>query len=295
MTPYPEDPLPAKRPQMSGCKIAALVVGIVLGVTTLGGACVMGLLLTAVQRAREAANRANCQSNLKQIGLAVHEYSTNIGYLPSAQNYTGGMVPDGTGAQVTPSVFWLLLPNIEMDSVYTSPRPYAAATSQPIKLYICPSDPSSPASASAQATSSYVLSQPVFSREKANITVAMKDGTQFTIMGSERLQTCGGTLTQWGNPTSSLYSVPGLTGPKYENTSTGSSPSMPIQASATSARCTPAPTAYFQSAHPGPVVVLMGDGSARLISTGYNPAAVGYFCTPVDRAKYSNAPMKLDF
>jgi len=261
-------------------------------------AILMGLLLSAVQRAREAANRANCQSNLKQVGLAVHEYSTNIGYMPSAANYTGGTIPDGTGAQVQPSVFWLLLPNVEMDTVYTSAQAYGTATTLPIKIFICPSDPSSPAaSASAQATSSYVLSQPVFSKPKANITIAMADGSSQTIMGSEHLQTCGtgNTLTQWGSPTTSIFTVPGIAAPGYQNATQGTSPAMNVQASTNQSKCTPAPTAYFQSAHPGGVQVLMGDGSMRVIPSGFTPTTLGYFCTPSGRALYSNGPLSMNF
>ena len=103
----------------------------------------VSLLLPAVQSAREAARRMQCSNNLKQIGLALHNYHTAHETLPYGTPFdnAGGADTGGTWAA-------MILPFIEQQNLYdsfdftvlmTDPL-NADAVQVPIETYICPSD-----------------------------------------------------------------------------------------------------------------------------------------------------------
>ncbi len=101
-------------------------------------AILIGMLLPAVQKVREAAARAKCQNQLKQLGLATHNYHDS--YM---------RFPPGIGNGNTASVHVFLLPYIEQENRYAVFDPAAnIQTSSPtlrvgdIATLLCPSDPS---------------------------------------------------------------------------------------------------------------------------------------------------------
>ena len=133
-------------------------------------AILIGLLLPAVQKVREAAARTTCANNLKQIGLATHAANDTNGCLPPAGSPNGSGNYPGTAAAVSTSLygggwgnpFFLILPFIEGGNLYnrsvvtaagvtfkSAQYNYNVATdataSTPVKTFICPSDPSVPA------------------------------------------------------------------------------------------------------------------------------------------------------
>ncbi|MEZ6139996.1 MAG: DUF1559 domain-containing protein [Zavarzinella sp.] len=101
-------------------------------------AILIGLLLPAVQKVREAANRTQCQNNLKQIGIAGHAFHDANSYFPHA----GSDGPNITCCNATTRVGWswayYLLPYIEQQNVYDNPSDSIVAAT-PIKTYFCPS------------------------------------------------------------------------------------------------------------------------------------------------------------
>src|SRR5262245_24612516 len=114
-------------------------------------AVLIGLLLPAVQKVREAAARIKCQNNLKQIALAVHNYHDALGSLPAGNVYRQG--PPSNQYDHFESWAISILPYIEQTSLYNlwSPNwgnPVPAATYAPmdqlrktlVATYNCPSD-----------------------------------------------------------------------------------------------------------------------------------------------------------
>jgi len=116
-------------------------------------AVLIGLLLPAVQSAREAARRSQCVNNLKQIGLAIHNYQSAIGVFPpgyvSHWKRDGG--DEGTAEDdIGPGWGWgsMILPQLEQNAVFNAinfnlTMTYEAnSTAQTIRFnsFLCPSD-----------------------------------------------------------------------------------------------------------------------------------------------------------
>jgi prepilin-type N-terminal cleavage/methylation domain-containing protein/prepilin-type processing-associated H-X9-DG protein len=142
-----------RRKAQSGFTLVELLVVIaIIGV-------LVGLLLPAVQAAREAARRMQCSNNLKQLGLALHNYLDAQKSIPAGfiTNFPAGAWNTAAMMNVTQRTHWswgaFILPYIEQTALYNtvSPGPLEmhqvlattagrAALTTPLPTFVCPSD-----------------------------------------------------------------------------------------------------------------------------------------------------------
>jgi len=136
--------------------IELLVVIAIIGV-------LIALLLPAVQSAREAARRAQCTNNLKQIGLALHNYHSVHESFPSGVSNSPDDTPSWGGVWSGWSAHGLLLPYLEQRPLYSASNysfsPYSIRNDPTVNLaivntFLCPSDPN----AGPRHTNSYAAS-----------------------------------------------------------------------------------------------------------------------------------------
>ncbi|MDP6557308.1 MAG: DUF1559 domain-containing protein [Pirellulaceae bacterium] len=222
----------------SGGAIIAIVIVAVLGIMVVCGGIMAALLLPAVQAAREAARRMECQNHMKQIGLAMHNYHDTYKTFPPAY------IADEDGE---PMRSWRasILPFVEQTPLYdrydfhvrwNAPENQFAVNTT-IPTYTCPSDP---AFAEAPTDTNYVLitgTGTIFEVGKKPTFRYITDGTSNTIMAVEMR----GSGINWSEPRD-------------------------LDIEAFVAMFGPSGSGNRSSPHPGGLNVLMADGSVRFLS-----------------------------
>jgi len=260
-------------------------------------AILIGLLLPAVQKVREAAARAKCQNNLKQLGIACHNRHDQLGAFPPILDWS--VQPGNTGSYGPPTFH--LLPYIEQDNLYKStsnggspPQYYPwqnNAHVTPIKTYVCPSDPSAGANGvntTGWASSSYAANSLVFGVANQNgqltawfgaarMPATFQDGTSNTIIWAEKYAMCnsaGSLYARWPQDTwLPVFEASPFGGQAYGNASMFQLQPTPYL----SGNCDPT---RASTAHTGGMQVGLGDGSVKSLNQGLSNVTWYAACTP---------------
>ncbi len=147
-------------------------------------AILIGLLLPAVQKVRDAAARIQSANNLKQMGLGMHNL---------AGTFDGSMPPaDGVwrrfgGGTVKATLFFHLLPYIEQENVYRQYQSAPQTALVPINTFLAPADRTVVGS---EPITCYASNHLLFEAPGPNLVTSIPDGTSNTIMIIERYSRC---------------------------------------------------------------------------------------------------------
>jgi len=278
-------------------------------------AILIGLLLPAVQKVREAAARAQCQNNLHQMTLAVHNLAgTYTGKLPPS---IGGFPGQFSGNRCNKSfggMMFYLLPYMEQDNLFkacvcaNTPsafdpeqgiRPSAAGgvMQDVVKTYLCPSDPTANNGTSGwAAVGSYVYNGMIFQADWVGYSAfpsSIVDGTSNTIFFTEvyagvTYQNSDQSLWWWDY---NSFQTPGASNGDCGGLGfygTGYPPL--IQPKPTYCQTTTTPWSWGGAAsvcmcravspHTGGINAALGDGSVKFVSGNVSQATWFAACTP---------------
>ena len=263
-------------------------------------AILIGLLLPAVQKVREAAARSQCSNNLHQIAIATHDFQSANMQLPPMY-HSWGAANNAVGLTSQANLFIYILPYIEQDNVYKVSvasygyDPYGgpnninsgaanATCAQKIKTYLCPSDSTTEPNqmwTNGWASGCYVGNDQVFGliattgawdgngQQKLE---TIKDGTSNTIGFAERIARCGpeGYANLWAHGSWDYNWYPAFG--TWIDQGTGSK----FQVVPTKSQCNHFNT---NTSHSSGMLVGMMDGSVRGLNAGMNPTTWWAACT----------------
>ena len=276
-------------------------------------AILIGLLLPAVQKVREAANRSQCQNNLQQLGLATHNMHDTYGTLPPAI----GSYPAGDTSWQTECPLTFILPFIEQQDLYNAIRAQGGINpghgaldyngNSPVvpPIFVCPSDAtrsSAPAisGSTLQSFTEYAANGQVFGTVTTTVVggvpycsnfswvgykklpAGIPDGLSNTIFWPEKVAVCsnpssGNGGTRWAARGKGPWMA---TIGDVESTGKHLSPTLVPQVGVGR----PDACDWFNpsSSHTAGLNVGLGDGSVRFISSGVSQLTFNMALVPDD-------------
>jgi prepilin-type N-terminal cleavage/methylation domain-containing protein len=255
-------------------------------------AVLIGLLLPAVQKVREAAARSQDANNLKQQSLALHNCNDTYGKLPPAYN----TFPSPAGGNGPPAgmgtLQYFILPFVEQQNLYNSVAGSSDnAMNSPLKVFMSPADPSMPNNGIVTMLGgpyggcSYASNYLVFGNTpggSALLPVTFVDGTSNTIVFTNRYTTCMGMSQGWqmgmcGNPPTWPY--PGIQNATY--------PNLPLpQMAPSTAMCD---SSLLQGFYVSGIMVGLADGSVRIVSSDVSQYSWNLALNPADGQAFDNS------
>jgi prepilin-type processing-associated H-X9-DG protein len=275
-------------------------------------AILIGLLLPAVQKIREAANRMKCSNQLKQMSLGAANYENTNGVMPPSWAHNNGTAYGSLH-------FWLL-PYVEQDNLFRQAGNNSwNVNNSKVNIYTCPSDPTKWNSFPDGGTS-YAFNLMVFGPTWGqdyksglnSLITSMPDGTSNTVLFAERYKLCqpssGGhtdpvwAAHPWSTPngpwavaafgyttsSNSPYGYPNLNGGTsgyYPDLGWANGPGTPFQTNPTAANCN---WYVLQSAHSGTMNAAMGDGSVKSVRSSISVQTWTQACHPSDGQPFAS-------
>jgi prepilin-type N-terminal cleavage/methylation domain-containing protein len=264
-------------------------------------AILIGLLLPAVQKVREAAARTQSTNNLKQMGLAIHNYNDTMQYLPPAMvDWDSDWNP--TWYKRAGSTHYFILSFIEQDNLAKIGPPYyfwQVYTNHGLKVYINPSDPTSPqngmfndAGWATYGVTGYAAnyqSLGYFLNDATNNVMRLNsvtDGLSNTIFMAEKYTLCQNPIYSSGQGDPNYYNIwaYGRTAwkewnPVFAYQVTGPASKFQVQPTFGGANSTCDPR-YATAPRAAGILVGLGDGSVRLVNASISPNTWWAACTP---------------